>query len=72
MQDVYWTYSYSPIFGDSGQTDGVLVTCQDVTEVFVSGQKLARSTQALTAVLESITDGLLVLDKDWRYTYFNE
>ena len=72
LQDVYWTYSYSPIFGDAGQTEGVLVTCQDVTEVFISGQKLARSTEELRQVLGSITDGLLVLDKNWRYTYFNE
>ena len=72
LQDVYWTYSYSPIFGDTGQTEGVLVTCQDVTQAFVSGQKLARSTQALTEVLDSITDGFLVLDREWRYTYFNE
>ena len=28
--------------------------------------------QKLPNVLSSITDGLLVLDKDWRYTYCNE
>ena len=28
--------------------------------------------QQLPSVLSSITDGLLVLDKDWRYTYCNE
>ncbi|SEB52925.1 hypothetical protein SAMN05443244_0978 [Terriglobus roseus] len=43
LQDVYWTYSYSPVFGDSGQTEGVLVTCQDVPEVYISGQKLAQN-----------------------------
>ena len=69
---MYWTYSYSPIFGDAGQVDGVLVTCQDVTEVFISGQKLAKSTEELKSVLGSITDGLLVLDKEWRYTYSNQ
>ena len=72
LEDVYWTYSYSPIFGDFGQVEGVLVTCQDVTEVFTSAQKLAKSTAELGDVLGSITDGLLVLDKGWRYTYFNE
>ncbi len=72
LQDVYWTYSYSPIFGDSSQVDGVLVTCQDVTEALIAGQQLAKSTEQLEQVLGSITDGLLVLDHDWRYTYFNE
>lgn len=72
LQDVYWTYSYSPIFGDSGRPEGVLVTCQDVSDAIVAGRKLARSTDELTQVLESISDGFLVLDRDWLYTYFNE
>ncbi len=55
-----------------GEVDGVLVTCQDVTEALVARQKLAKSTEELSKVLGSITDGLLVLDREWRYTYFNK
>ncbi|TAL86523.1 MAG: PAS domain S-box protein [Rhodanobacter sp.] len=32
---------------------------------------LADSERNLTAVLESITDGVLVVDRQWRYTYVN-
>ena len=31
-----------------------------------------QADRRLLAVMNSITDGMLVLDKDWRYTYFNE
>lgn len=53
LQDVYWTYSYGPTFDDSGRTKGVLVTCQDVTDAYISGQRLARGTEELTEVLDT-------------------
>jgi len=31
LQDVYWTYSYSPIRDTAGAVAGVLVLCRDVT-----------------------------------------
>lgn len=31
VQDVYWDYSYSPIFAPGGSVAGILVICQDVT-----------------------------------------
>lgn len=32
IEDVYWTFSYSPAFGDDGRINGVLVTCIETTE----------------------------------------
>lgn len=31
LEDVYWTYSFSPAFDDRGKVDGVLVVCQETT-----------------------------------------
>jgi PAS domain S-box-containing protein len=31
-EDVYWTFSYSPVQDDNGQTSGVLVTCTETTQ----------------------------------------
>lgn len=31
LEDVYWTYSYSPAFGDHDDVAGVLVVCQETT-----------------------------------------
>ena len=71
LEDVYWTYSYSPIFGASGKTEGVMVTCQDVTNAFVSARLLAESTDELKQVLEATNDAVVSVDRDWRMTYFN-
>lgn len=32
IEDVYWTFSYSPLHDESGKVAGVLVTCSETTE----------------------------------------
>ncbi len=71
VDDVYWTYSYSPVRGDSGDIEGVLVTVTETTAQ-IRAQEEARSlTRRLSTTLESITDAFLTLDRDWRFTFVN-
>lgn len=72
LKDVYWTYSYSPIRDSDGSIQGVLIVCHDTTGEVLATRERDEIAGDLRTVLDSITDGLLVLDKDWRYTYFNE
>lgn len=44
----------------------------DVTERVIAEREVRQAHQKLETVLQSITDGLLVLDATWRYTYFSE
>src|SRR5690606_16765147 len=32
LEDVYWTFSYSPVHDENNQVAGVLVTCNETTE----------------------------------------
>lgn len=32
VEDIYWTFSYSPAFGENGEVKGVLVTCMETTK----------------------------------------
>src|ERR1700755_3012886 len=32
MEDIYWTFSYSPAYGDEGKINGVFVTCTETTK----------------------------------------
>jgi PAS domain S-box-containing protein len=72
LKDVYWTYSYSPVRDAAGRVTGVLVVCHDVTEKLAAEQERDAIAANLKNVLESTTDGLAMLDKEWRYTYMNE
>jgi PAS domain S-box-containing protein len=32
IEDIYWTYSYSPVYGNDGTINGILATCMETTE----------------------------------------
>ena len=68
LQDVRWTYNYSPIFGPEGDVVGVLVICQDVTREVTAAQSLLESEARASRVLQSIGDAVIVTDADCRIT----
>lgn len=71
VQDVYWTYSNSPVYGSGGKIAGILSICHDVTgEVLASRERDAFSEQ-LKQVLEATTDAVICLTRNWRISYMN-
>ena len=57
--------SAAPIRDAAGHVLGVVLVFHDVTEK-------RRAHRELQNVLDSISDGLLVLDRNWRLTFFSE
>jgi PAS domain S-box-containing protein len=51
LQDIYWTYSYSPIYGSEGTIDGILIVCHDVTDEVLANRRL-RESEAHAALSE--------------------
>jgi PAS domain S-box-containing protein len=51
LQNIYWTYSYSPIYGPESTIDGILIVCHDVTDEVLASRQL-RESEARTAVSE--------------------
>jgi PAS domain S-box-containing protein len=47
-------------------------TIQEITERKLYERQLSRAHETLANVLNSITDGLAVMDRNWRYTYHSE
>ena len=47
MQEVYWTFSYSPVFDDDGVCNGVFVTCTETTKSVLALQQLTKTSQQL-------------------------
>lgn len=45
-EEVYWTYGYSPVFGDTGAVAGTLVVCTETTQRVLAERRLL-SIQAL-------------------------
>lgn len=53
IEDVYWTFSYSPVFGESGKTEAVFVTCTETTDKVNAYKKLEESYKDFHFAIEA-------------------
>jgi PAS domain S-box-containing protein len=53
LEDVYWTFSYSPVMGEHNRPEGVLVTCQETTEKVRSLKELREREEQLLFTIEA-------------------
>lgn len=62
IEDVYWTYGYSPVFDESGRIQGTLVVCTETTGRIFSEQALRRGEERLRRVVEASGAGTWELE----------
>jgi len=55
LEDVYWTFSYSPVHSDNGNINGVFVTCTETTNSVVARKKLEETKDQLEKVATHLT-----------------
>ena len=53
IEDIYWTFSYSPAYSDNGEINGVFVTCTETTNTITAFQQLQESKQDVAFALEA-------------------
>jgi PAS domain S-box-containing protein len=63
-EEAYFTWSYSPIRGESSEVDGLFCVVTEETERVLGEAQVAD-------VLRSITDGFFSVDADWRFALVN-
>ena len=51
IEDVYWSFSYSPVNDDSGEIGGVLVTCNETTNNVITKNILEESERRLRSMI---------------------
>ncbi|HLA53446.1 MAG TPA: PAS domain-containing protein, partial [Flavitalea sp.] len=61
MEDVYWTFSYSPVNDESGSHAGVLVTCTETTNSVLALTSMRESEQRFKNLINQATVGVVVL-----------
>lgn len=67
-----WLSQKRPYRDEAGRIVGLLGVSRDITDRKQAEDKVRAAHDSLQRVLGSITDGLAVLDADWRYTYLSE
>ncbi len=62
VEDVYWTFSHSPVCDESGKPAGVFVTCAETTAQVTTINKLQVSEQLLQNIVSDASSvGIIVL-----------
>lgn len=75
VEDVYWSYSYSPLPDDDGAIGGVLVVCRETTEdlraTMETEREALRNLEEQAALLDRAPDAILVRELDHSIDYWN-
>lgn len=78
LEEMYWDYSYNPMFASDGSVAGILNIAVDVTDSVLAQRRLAESeaqssqvAQELSQVLGATNDAIVSLNRDWVMTYLN-
>jgi len=53
IEDIYWTFSYSPVIDESGKPGGILVACIETTEKVLAFNKLKESKTELEFAIDA-------------------
>ena len=71
LEDVYWTYSYSPVRDRDGNILGTLVTCSETTEEVLGERRLRQSEARFRNLVEQANVGFVIGDLSGNLTYLN-
>lgn len=72
MEDVYWTFSYSPVRDEIGGVAGVMVVCSETTMAVKAIAKLKESEERFRTMAESSSLLIALADNTSKAVYFNK
>ncbi|WP_276380362.1 PAS domain S-box protein [Flavobacterium sp. H4147] len=61
LEDVYWTFSYSPVINDDGKINGVLVVCTETTDKVTIRKNLEESEKKFKNIVKQVPLGIVIL-----------
>lgn len=71
IEDVYWTFSYSPVKNEEGVVSGVLVVVTETTEAVLSERRLKESERRFRELANLSPVWIWITDKDINVEYAN-
>jgi len=67
-----WFRTIVNVFAEKGVATEMVAVSVDISARKHVEEELRRSNMQLKTTIDSITDGLLIMDHEWRYTFFSE
>lgn len=72
IEDIYWTFSYSPVKDESGNVAGVLTLCTDTTEAFKAANNLRESERRFREIADLSPVWIWITDTEINVQYANK
>jgi len=72
IEDIYWTFSYSPVKDESGNVAGVLTVCTDTTEAVLAERRLRESERRFRELANLSPVWIWITDNDINIEYANK
>jgi PAS domain S-box-containing protein len=71
--ETYWTASYTPVYGEDGETAGTLLVCMETTDKIATIRRLRESEQRFLNLLRETSLGIGVMTgNDWKLQIVND
>jgi len=71
-EDIIIDVNATPIFNSIGELTNVVMCSRDVTEEVEQQRTIKKQNETLNAIIENISDGLIVVDKQGKYIIKNK
>lgn len=62
LEDIYWTFGYSPVRDESGEIAGVLVVCNEKTKQIKTLQKIEESERMMSSIVLHAPVAICILE----------
>jgi PAS domain S-box-containing protein len=73
IEDIYWTFSYSPVYDEYGMIAGILTICQETTAIIASFKKLEESnSRYINNIMQTPTAMCILRGKNHIVEIVNE
>lgn len=72
IEDVYWTFSYSPVINETGEVSGVMVVCTETTNQVISNKVLVESERRFRELADNAPLWIWITDIDINMEYVNK
>ncbi len=71
-EEAHFSFSYTPVRGDSGEVEGFFCACQETTGQIMAERALRESEARAKGVLDGMTESFMLLAPDFRILEIND
>jgi PAS domain S-box-containing protein len=71
-RDAWFNVFAKPVFNQEGAITEICLTIAEITYLKQAENRLRETAGQLTHIMESITEGMIILDRNWKITYANQ